>query len=275
MVILARGAGMTDSAIDPIYDGTGMAPLAQTVLHAGPLIAIYEAGGLRTIRYGEHEIVRGIYMAVRDHNWDTIQGMIADEQIDVTSDSFTITYTSEHCLGPVDFVWRARIAGLTDGTIRFTMEGETRATFLRNRIGFCVLHPSDCAGDDCVIEHVDGRRVESAFPLSISPHQPFKDMRAITHTVAPGVQAEVRMTGDTFEMEDQRNWTDASYKTYCTPLEIPYPVEVAAGTQIVQEVVLRLEVQNRGAAEPQNQGTEKSEVRSQKIQPPATSSSNP
>ncbi len=37
-------------------------------------------------------------------------------------------------------------------------------------------------------------------------------------------------------MEDQRNWTDASFKTYCTPLEIPYPVEVAKGTKISQKI---------------------------------------
>ena len=30
-------------------------------------------------------------------------------------------------------------------------------------------------------------------------------------------------TGDVFEMEDQRNWTDASFKTYCTPLRQPFP----------------------------------------------------
>ena len=55
-------------------------------------------------------------------------------------------------------------------------------------------------------------------------------MRAISHEVVPGLMAEVRFEGETFEMEDQRNWTDASYKTYCTPLSLPYPVEVKEGT---------------------------------------------
>ena len=32
--------------------------------------------------------------------------------------------------------------------------------------------------------------------------------------------------GETFEMEDQRNWTDASFKTYCTPLSLPYPIKI-------------------------------------------------
>ena len=38
------------------------------------------------------------------------------------------------------------------------------------------------------------------------------DIRAIGHQVTPDIWATVRMTGETFEMEDQRNWTDASYK---------------------------------------------------------------
>src|SRR5262249_21605845 len=60
------------------------------------------------------------------------------------------------------------------------------------------------------------------------------------HEVEPGVWAELRMTGDLFEMEDQRNWIDASFKTFCTPLRLPFPVEVAAGTRVRQSVRLML-----------------------------------
>ena len=37
------------------------------------------------------------------------------------------------------------------------------------------------------------------------------------------------MEGETFETEDQRNWSDASFKTYGTPLALPLPVEVTSG----------------------------------------------
>ncbi len=66
-------------------------------------------------------------------------------------------------------------------------------------------------------------------PDLIDPWQPFKDMRAITHTVRPGLTAECRMEGDTFEMEDQRNWSDASYKTYVRPLALPWPYVLPCG----------------------------------------------
>ena len=45
-------------------------------------------------------------------------------------------------------------------------------------------------------------------------------------------------------MEDQRNWTDASFKTYSTPLREPSPVEVKAGTKISQNFSLTLKNQD-------------------------------
>ncbi len=43
-----------------------------------------------------------------------------------------------------------------------------------------------------------------------------------------------------FETEDQRNWTDASYKTYSTPLSVPYPALIEKGTRIRQRVSLNV-----------------------------------
>ena len=44
----------------------------QTQLRAGPLSMIFESGDLRYIRFGDHELLRRVYVAIRDHNWDTI-----------------------------------------------------------------------------------------------------------------------------------------------------------------------------------------------------------
>ena len=213
----------------------------QLTLRAGPLSLIYVAGDLRYIKLGEHELLRRLYVAVRDRNWGTVPAVLSNVRAEVGPDSFRIGYDAEHTQGDVDFAWRGSITGDARGTITFTMDGVARSTFLRNRIGLCVLHPmDDCAGRPCVVEQVDGTREQGVFPRFISPHQPFQKMRAIAHEVVPGVWAEVRMSGDTFEMEDQRNWTDASYKTYSTPLSLPFPVEVAAGTRIAQSVTLNL-----------------------------------
>ena len=211
------------------------------LLRAGPLTVHYEDGGLRYIKLGDHEVLRRIYVAVRDHNWDTIPLAVSDLQVEQGDNAFRLTFRADHRQGGIDFGWRGTITGDAWGTIVFTMDGAARTSFLRNRIGFCVLHPPEtCAGRSCVVEHDDGTRVTDEFPYHIAPHQPFVAMRAIAHQLAPELWAEVRFAGDVFEMEDQRNWTDASYKTYCTPLHLPFPVEIAAGEVVAQSVTLTL-----------------------------------
>jgi D-apionolactonase len=216
-------------------------------LRAGPLSMVFEPEGafLRYVRLGDAEVLRGVYAAVRDHNWDTIAPHVSDLHLERTSTSFRLRFHVDHREREVDFGWDGELRGEDDGTVEFGLSGRSRSDFRRNRIGFCVLHPARLAGHPCTVETVDGARRAGAFPASISPHQPFADLRAIAHEVVQGVAAEVRFAGDVFEMEDQRNWTDASFKTYCTPLGRPFPVVVPAGTTIEQRVSLTL----RGAVD--------------------------
>src|SRR6202040_2826659 len=132
-----------------------------------------------------------------------------------------------HKQDDIEYFWNGLITGTSAGAVRFEFDGVARSSFMRNRIGFGVLPPiAECAGQPCVIDGADGSKQPGRFPDLISPNQPFLNMRAISHQVAPGVSAEVRFEGDIFEMEDQRNWTDASFKTYCTPLGLPFPAKV-------------------------------------------------
>ena len=39
-------------------------------------------------------------------------------------------------------------------------------------------------------------------------------------------------------MEDQRNWSDASFKTYGTPLSLPFPVRLEESARVRQAVVV-------------------------------------
>jgi len=63
-------------------------------------------------------------------------------------------------------------------------------------------------------------------------------VRAISHRVVGGVRATVRVEGDVFETEDQRNWTDDSFKTYSRPLTLPFPYPVAQGERMSQSVAV-------------------------------------
>jgi hypothetical protein len=223
----------------------GGAPLPEPprVLRAGPVEALFEPGSgfLRFVRHGEAEILRGLYAAVRNHNWDTVVPEIADLAIEEGDGTFHVTFNAR-CQGlGVDFRWRGELTGETSGAITYAFRGEALSDLRANRIGFCVLHPAGpLGGRGCSIEGVDGTVQEGTFPDLISPHQPYFGIRAIRHELEPGLSAEVRMTGDTFEMEDQRNWTDATYKTYCRPLAEPWPFPVAAGETVEQTIAISL-----------------------------------
>jgi hypothetical protein len=222
-------------------DSVAAAPELAIPLRAGPLRLVFDRGALRWIRLGEREVLRAIYFALRGENWVTIPPELEGLEVEAEPASFRIRFRARHERGPVKYSWDGRISGRSDGGIEFAVEGEAGSSFLRNRIGLCVLHPVEsCAGRPCIVETVDGDRAESAFPARVAPHQPFRRVRAILHEVTAGVEAAVRMEGETFETEDQCNWGDTSFKTYGTSLHLPFPVRVEAGERLEQSVAVSL-----------------------------------
>ncbi len=198
----------------------------------GPLSFDYDGGGLRRICLGEVEVIRGIAYLVRDRDWGTLVPQIRDEVIEPTRISYRARFESQGAALVVSVV-----IDFAEG-LSFTAEAQAEGDFQTNRTGFTVLHPiCGVAGAKVTVEHCDGTRRDAQFPLLIAPWQPFQDLRALTHWLG-GWQIACRMEGDTFEMEDQRQWGDASYKTYVRPLARPWPYQITAGTAFDQAVRL-------------------------------------
>ncbi|GLK72959.1 hypothetical protein KHC23_05910 [Ancylobacter dichloromethanicus] len=224
-----------------LYFGTEEVVAAPRLLRAGALSAELVDGNLRAIRYAGREVLRAISYVVRDKDWGTYAPALHAVEASETAEGFSVAYTAG-CIGRdgkrLDF--RARIEGTPEG-LSFAVEALPPDDFLTNRCGFTILHPIvGLAGTPVEVEHVDGSVEHAALPDLIAPWQPFKDMRAITHEVAPGVRATCRMEGDAFEMEDQRNWSDASYKTYVRPLALPWPYVLPANVPMRQSVTLAI-----------------------------------
>ncbi|MEI9424969.1 hypothetical protein O7A70_27785 [Mesorhizobium sp. Cs1299R1N1] len=222
--------------------GTLAAEPKPVTLRAGALSTELVNGNLRTIRHGGTEVLRAIAYIVRDRDWGTYEPDLTDLAIDQKDDRFSVSYTAS-CLGPNGsrLGFRATIEGSADGRLVFDVTALPESDFETNRCGFCILHPiAGLAGSPVTVEHTDGGVVETELPDLIDPWQPFKNLRAITHQVRPGVVAQCRMDGDTFEMEDQRNWSDASYKTYVRPLALPWPYVLPARQPLRQTISLQI-----------------------------------
>lgn len=119
--------------------------------------------------------------------------------------------------------------------IAVSLEATSHAEFLSNRLGLVVLHPPALAGEELVVGTHTGIDRRTTFPDAVAPHQPAMDIGSLAWT-HDGVAVRADFGGEVFEMEDQRNWTDASYKTYSTPLSLPFPVRIEPGAVIAQSV---------------------------------------
>ena len=225
-------------------NGQSMEPETALRLKAGPLEMDLIEGELRYVSVGDSEAVRRIYAAVRDASWNTIAASRSSLEVVRSAEEFSVSWQNVHLDGEIDFTWTSRIVGKRDGSVRWEFDGVARRDFARNRIGFCILHPlATCQGQPCEVEHVSGEVAQRVFPDLIDPAQPVRglhDYRWMKHGVNAEWDVVLEMEGDVFEMEDQRNWTDASFKTYSTPQRIPLPVRVRAGQTIRQVMTVRL-----------------------------------
>jgi D-apionolactonase len=219
--------------------GTEQAVAPPKVLRAGPLTVELENGNLRYLRYRGVEVLRAVAFLARDKNWATYGPVIENLKVGQGPDNFTVTYDASCKDQRQELRYRVIIRGRADGALRFEADGRAVTDFLTNRVGFIVLHPLEgVAGEPVEVTRAGGEVEHARFPRLISPAQPIFDIRALAHEVLPGVQATCTMEGDAFEMEDQRNWTDASYKTYIRPLAKPKPYTLRAGEAIRQSVAL-------------------------------------
>jgi hypothetical protein len=207
-------------------------------LAAGALTAEFENGGLRYVRYAGQEVIRAISFLARDENWGTHPLHLGGVHIEQREDAFEVRF--DGACGPTggELHLGASIVGHANGRLEFTANATLEGDLLTNRTGFVVLHPLDVSGKPVVVETVDGKRQDTRFPEQIDPYQPFRDIRALTTQHSDAISAEVRMEGDTFEMEDQRNWSDASFKTYVRPLALPWPYTLGKGSTLTQSVTV-------------------------------------
>lgn len=222
--------------------GTSEREPENRVLVAGDLSVELQDGNLRTLRFRGHEVLRAIAFLVRDRDWGTCGTAITDLSVQERDEGFSVTYIARFT-SPSGANLDCAIAILgTAKTIVFSAHCVSDADFETARAGFVVLHPVvGVAGEPVEVRHGDGSIERSHWPEEIEPWQPFKDIAAITHQVAPGIAAMTAFDGDIFEMEDQRNWTDGSYKTYVRPLALPWPYLVVKNQPFSQQVVVEIQ----------------------------------
>jgi hypothetical protein len=202
--------------------------------------------GIGPVHCAGYEILRRMFVTVRDRNWQEIASTHWDSVIDEPHRSATLM--ARHTSDLVDFEWQGRLYASDDlRELRFAFEGKALRDIDVCRLGLIVLHPVDSLVGARLIAkgpqgiqhltvpaHIHPQPIINAIPGAMT--EPFVEL-IIEHDDV-GV-LELCFEGEVFELEDQRNWGDASFKTYCTPLRLGFPRAVKAGTLIAHSVDVR------------------------------------
>src|SRR4051794_17996215 len=193
------------------------APLAtHRQASAGTLRAALDGMTVRSVHHREREVLRGLYAAVRDPGWGTVPlrfGALAERLDD---NGFALSSDAEADDGMIGMDVRLTIEAASSRlSVRF--EAEARRRFEYARVGLNVLLPPYVAG--CT--YTTGEGHVGIFPTLVAPQQfdadlgiydaLFPSFQRLTLDL-PRLRATLVFAGDEFEVEDQRNWTDASFK---------------------------------------------------------------
>jgi hypothetical protein len=215
-------------------------------LRAGPVTMLLDGVDLRYLRIGGTELVRRIYTAVRDVDWDTVPGGVSGLELEERNDGFRLEFDARHARREVDFSWHGTITGDETGRVEFVFDGRAEQAFPYNRIGICVHAPwRETAGARFTARTPDGA-LAGSFPELIGA-QGFADgaYRALFAAfdrleveLAGGGKLLLEFEGDLWETEDHRNWTDANFKIYSTPIALGRPMPLEAGQGLRQRLVV-------------------------------------
>lgn len=181
-------------------------------------------------------LLEALRPALRDADWDTIPGEVVES-----------SWTEDHrCLrrfqeiqynsGPAD-VHAVTELEVSAHSLSYRYALTPRTDLTTNRAGLNAMLPRTVSGLDGLITTPDDAGRPFRFPHLISPYQPAFDIRSLELCIE-GIRVRLDLLGDVFEMEDQRNWTDSSFKIYSRPLALPFPYVVRARETIEQAVTV-------------------------------------
>ena len=211
-------------------------PDTQRVEHAGFTLDIARAA-IRNVTYQGAQIIDLLYTAIRPWDWSTL---------DTDQHSEVVEIVGENCVVTITDLFEGSMQGKTVVTLqsngKFTVDYKLTGLgkFEINRWGVCFcLHTGDWMGSTVtasgntysLLKEISPQRVIDGVTQGLFPAS--NDM----HFVAPDKRSlKVISTGKVLEAEDQRNWTDNTYKIYSGSLAEPRPFIIEKGAQWEQRV---------------------------------------
>ena len=206
---------------------------------------------IRNVKYQGVQIIDLLYTAIRPLDWSTLKAdeYLADVQIVGSDCEITVKEIFASALAAET---KITLSDNNTFSVSYELKGFSENQLNRWGICFC-LNTAEWMGSSVLLSGntyllpqniapqrvVDGV-VQGLFPASNEMHFVAPDNRNL----------KVVSTGKVLEAEDQRNWTDNTYKIYSGSLSEPFPFLMNSGTIWTQRANFEVGVPKLTAADP-------------------------
>lgn len=213
--------------------------------NVGPVSFRTHAADVRYLKWAETELLRRIFVTARNREWEEVPPSNWSCSASQDRESLVLRLAATHTGSGVDVAWRGLFSvDIPERSFSFSFTGTALRDMEVCRLGVVVLHPMQTLiGGTVETSGPTGRRLlhvmEQIHPQPIvngSPAAITEPFEMLVTESRVGDSLRFKFSGDLFEMEDQRNWCDASFKSYCTPLSLGFPRRLSTGDDITQRV---------------------------------------
>ena len=206
---------------------------------------------VRNITFKGAQLIDLLYTAIRPWDWSTLVADSHTEDVKVNGADCIVTI-SDTFAGALEA--QTIITLTTDNTFSVDYQLKGLAEYSVNRWGICFcLHSGDWMGATVnssrntytLLQDISPQRVidgvtQGLFPAANEMHFVAPDQRFIKAT----------STGKVLEAEDQRNWTDNTYKIYSGSLSEPRPFVTSSGSIWKQSIKFEVGAPSGAATDP-------------------------
>ena len=207
-------------------------------LSAGAISCEFEplTGWIRPLGYGGQEVLRAAYFSVRGEDWSTVLPSVTFNK----ESERELTFNQTFRWGTHRLEVRSRVElRETDGggSLLVSYEADVPEAFRTNRTGLCVLFPGVRETRRFRFRSAPGgQSAGGEFQPEVKHTIPATDIAEVSWDPFPDVRAKLTVEAEhhevgpeLFEFEDQRNWTDDSFKLFVRPSRQPKPYTVPPG----------------------------------------------
>jgi hypothetical protein len=206
---------------------------------AGDVAVDIAPEGLRHLTVRGREVAANLYAAVRARDWGTLPNVPVSADLDSGGSSIAlrrVETVGEDLRSVLEVSWAE--PGILTATVSLTVLADAEI----NRWGFNVcLHAGDWAGAQLLgvpgqprlPRDVAPQLAEGGVLKGLFPPMPRLELRRLD-----GAVVRIASDGQPLEAEDQRNWTDPTFKIYSGSLGDPLPLAVRKGTVLRQTIRL-------------------------------------